>query len=86
MVDCEKPEAVQVATLLTVVWEEMSTFTGWEHAGDEAKIAPVLTSTASLAETFRSKGIVSTVGRRRRGKQTALRKIVRDLTLQKTDP
>jgi hypothetical protein len=42
----EKPEAVQVATLLTVVGEEarevFSTFSHWERDGDDAKIAPVL--------------------------------------------
>ena len=42
----EKADAVQVATLLTVIGEEarevFSTFSDWEHEGDEAKIAPVL--------------------------------------------
>ena len=42
----EKDEAVQVATLLTVIGEEarevFSTFTGWTAEGDEAKIEPVL--------------------------------------------
>ena len=41
-----KSEAVQVATLLTVVGEEarevFSTFSNWEHDGDEGKIGPVL--------------------------------------------
>ena len=42
----EKAEAVQVATLLTVIGEEArevySTFTGWAREGDSAKIGPVL--------------------------------------------
>ena len=42
----EKDEAVQVATLLTVIGEEarevFSTFTGWTAEGVEAKIKPVL--------------------------------------------
>jgi hypothetical protein len=42
----KKPEAVQVATLLTVIGEEaqevFSTFTDWAAEGDESKIAPVL--------------------------------------------
>lgn len=41
-----KDEAVQVATLLTVIGEEarevFATFTGWEHEGDDKKIEPVL--------------------------------------------
>lgn len=41
-----KPEAIQVATLLTVIGEEarevFSTFTNWAADGDKAKIAPVL--------------------------------------------
>ena len=41
-----KDEAVQVATLLTVIGEEARevffTFTGWTTEGDEAKIGPVL--------------------------------------------
>lgn len=42
----DKPEAVKVATLLTVIGEEarevFSTFTEWDVAGDEKKISPVL--------------------------------------------
>ena len=42
----EKAEAVQVATLLTVIGEQArevySTFTGWAREGDSAKIGPVL--------------------------------------------
>ncbi len=42
----EKTEAVQVATLLTVIGEEarevFSTFSGWANEGDECKIGPVL--------------------------------------------
>ena len=42
----KKSEAVQVATLLTVIGEEArdvySTFTDWTTEGDEAKIEPVL--------------------------------------------
>ena len=42
----EKNEAVQVATLLTVIGEEarevFSTFSGWATDGDESKIGPVL--------------------------------------------
>jgi len=42
----EKAESVQVATLLTVIGEEarevFSTFTDWDHEGDDAKIQPVL--------------------------------------------
>ena len=42
----KKPEAVQVATLLTVIGEEarevFSTFTDWAAEGDDAKIEPVL--------------------------------------------
>ena len=42
----EKSDAVQVATLLTVIGEEarevFSTFSGWENDGDHAKIGPVL--------------------------------------------
>ena len=42
----EKNEAVQVATLLTVIGEEarevFSTFTGWANEEDAKKIAPVL--------------------------------------------
>lgn len=41
-----KDEAVQVATLLTVIGEEARevffTFTGWAADGDDAKIDPVL--------------------------------------------
>ena len=41
-----KDEAVQVATLLTVIGEEArevcSTFSDWANEGDEAKIEPVL--------------------------------------------
>ena len=41
-----KSEEVQVATLLTVIGEEarevFSTFSGWEHEGDNKKIEPVL--------------------------------------------
>lgn len=43
----KKDEAVQVATLLTVIGEEarevFSTFTGWTAEGDDEKIKPVLT-------------------------------------------
>ena len=43
----DKAEAVQVATLLTVIGEEarevFSTFTDWSAEGDDAKIRPVLT-------------------------------------------
>ena len=42
----KKSEAVQVATLLTVIGEEarevFATFKDWTDAGDESKIAPVL--------------------------------------------
>ena len=42
----KKPEAVQVATLLTVIGEKarevFSTFTDWAAEGDDAKIEPVL--------------------------------------------
>ena len=42
----KKPEAVQVATQLTVIGEEahevFSTFTDWAAEGDDAKIEPVL--------------------------------------------
>ena len=42
----EKSEAVQVATLLTVIGEEarevFSTFSGWANEGDSTKIEPVL--------------------------------------------
>ena len=42
----KKSEAVQVATLLTVIGEEarevFSTFTGWAEDGDDSKITPVL--------------------------------------------
>lgn len=42
----EKDDAVQVATLLTVIGEEarevFSTFSGWEHEDDSTKIVPVL--------------------------------------------
>ena len=42
----EKTEAVQVATLLTVIGEEarkvFSTFSDWDNEGDDAKIKPVL--------------------------------------------
>ena len=42
----DKSEEVQVATLLTVIGEEarevFSTFSGWEHEGDNKKIGPVL--------------------------------------------
>ena len=42
----KKPEAVQVATLLTVIGEEarevFSTFTEWDSEGDNKKINPVL--------------------------------------------
>ena len=56
----EKPEAVQVATLLTVIGEEarevFSTFGDWASEGDEAKLGPVLPSlraTASRGRTSR---------------------------------
>ena len=42
----EKAESVQVATLLTVISSEarevFSTFSDWDHEGDDAKIQPVL--------------------------------------------
>ena len=42
----QKPNAVQVVTILTMIGEEacqvFSTFSGWDHAGDGAKMEPVL--------------------------------------------
>ena len=42
----KKSEAIQVATLLTVIGEEarevFSTFSGWAEDGDDTKIGPVL--------------------------------------------
>ena len=42
----KKPQAVQVATLLTVVGEDTrevySTFTGWDAEGDDKKLEPVI--------------------------------------------
>ena len=50
----EKPEAVQVATLLTVIGEEardvFPTFTGWAKAGDARKIGPVLAKFANYCQ------------------------------------
>ena len=50
----KKPEAVQVATLLTVIGEEarevFSTFTNWNASGDEAKIEPVMTRFAEYCQ------------------------------------
>ena len=51
----EKPEEVQVATLLTVIGEEardvFTTFTGWAKAGDARKIGPVLAKFANYCQT-----------------------------------
>ena len=50
----EKAEAVQVATLLTIIGGEaraaFSTFTGWEHEGDDTKIEPVLAKSESYCQ------------------------------------
>ena len=50
----EKDQAIQVATLLTIVGEEacevFATFTGWEHTGDKAKIDPVLSKFEQYCE------------------------------------
>ena len=50
----EKSEAVQVATLLTVIWEEArevySTFGGWENNEDQNKIEPVLNKFAAYCQ------------------------------------
>ena len=50
----KKSEAVQVATLLTVIGEEArdmySTFTGWEDEGDKAKIKAVLAKCAQYCQ------------------------------------
>ena len=50
----KKPEAVQVATLLTVIGEEahevFSTFTDWAANGDDAKIEPVLAKVAQYCQ------------------------------------
>ena len=50
----KKSEAVQVATLLTVIGEEardvFSTFTGWEDEGDKAKIKAVLAKFAQYCQ------------------------------------
>ena len=50
----KKSEAVQVATLLTVIGEEArdvySTFTGWADEADANKIAPVLQKFAEYCQ------------------------------------
>ena len=50
----EKSEAVQVATLLTVIGEEArevySTFSGWENDEDQNKIEPVLNKFAAYCQ------------------------------------
>ena len=50
----KKSQAVQVATLLTVIGEEarevFSTFTDWASDGDDAKIEPVLTKFAQYCQ------------------------------------
>ena len=50
----KQPEAVQVATLLTVIGEEarevFSTFTDWATEGDDTKIEPVLAKFAQYCQ------------------------------------
>ena len=50
----KKPEAVQVAILLTVIGEEarevFSTFTDWANDGNDAKIEPVLAKFAQYCQ------------------------------------
>ena len=50
----ENSEAVQVATLLTVIGEEArevySTFSGWENDGDQNKKEPVLNKFAAYCQ------------------------------------
>ena len=50
----KKPEAVQVATLLTVIGEEardvFSTFSNWAQEGDDSKIEPVLNKFAEYCQ------------------------------------
>ena len=54
----KKSEEVQVATLLTVIGEEVrevySTFTGWENDGDSTKMAPVLAQFGRYCEPQRN--------------------------------
>ena len=54
----KKPEAVQVATLFTVVGDEarevFTTFTDWAEDRDDAKIAPVLEKFATYCEPRKS--------------------------------
>ena len=54
----QKPEAVQVATLLTVIGEEardvFSTFTEWHNADDNKKIEPVLAKIAQYCQPRRN--------------------------------
>ncbi len=53
-----KTEAIQVATLLTVIGEEarevFSTFNDWTRAGDETKIDPVLQKFEQYCEPHRN--------------------------------
>ena len=68
----KKSEAIQVATLLTVIGEDasevFSTFTGWDSDGDDAKIQPVLTKFVEYCQprkTHLLRGIDSTTGYRK---------------------
>ena len=74
----EKAESVQVATLLTVISSEarevFSTFSDWDHEGDDAKIQPVLAKfeqcTANHARISCSNGTGSTVAPRSQARPT----------------
>ena len=94
----EKPEAVQVATLLTVIGEEarevFSTFTGWSSEGDDAKIEPVLEKFAQYCqprknvpfERYRFNRRIQEPGETYDQYRTALRKLAEGCEFQTISP
>ena len=59
----KKPEAVRVATLLTVIGEEahevFSTFPDWTEEGDRNKLEPVLNKFEEYCQPHKNTGILS---------------------------
>ncbi len=94
----EKSEAIQVATLLTVIGEEarkvFSTFTGWVAEGDESKIGPVLLKFEQYCqprknipfERYRFNRRVQEPGETYDQYRTALRKVVEGCDFQTITP
>ena len=94
----KKSEAVQVATLLTVIGEEardvFSTFTGWEDEGDKAKIKAVLAKFAQYCqprknipfERYRFNRRMQEPGESYDQYRTALRKLAESCDFQTVTP